>query len=166
MQNKLDKAGLGFKFNKKFLDNENAKDSSLNNADATKTAMNRFLCTFWLLNSDVYHTVTDNLVQNHITGIKITRRTLTGPMPWRLSWKRTMAAAEPHLWPRHTNQVGLAMAAQVAAAVDKVAEEDQNEARGAAVVDAQMGKTDAITVAAATILLVTAPMMPMSGEVL
>ena len=65
---KLDKAGLGFKFTKKFLDKEKAKNSSLNDADATKAAENRFLGTFWLLNSDVDHTVTDNLVQAHISG--------------------------------------------------------------------------------------------------
>ena len=54
--------------------------------------------------------------------------------------------------------------AQGVAAVDEVAEEAPDEARGAAVVDAQMGKTEAISAAEVTILLVIAPMMPMSGE--
>ena len=48
--------------------------------------------------------------------------------------------------------------------MDEVAEEAPDEARGAAVVDAQMGKTEAISAAEVTILLVIAPMMPMSGE--
>ena len=56
------------------------------------------------------------------------------------------------------------MAAQGAAVVDEAAEEAPDEARGAAVVDAQMGETGAISVAEATILLVIAPMMLMSGE--
>ena len=46
----------------------------------------------------------------------------------------------------------------------EVAEEDQDEARGAAVVDAQMGKTDAITAARATILLASALILPIRGE--
>ena len=31
-------------------------------------AENRFFDTFWLMNSDVDHSVTDNLVQAHISG--------------------------------------------------------------------------------------------------
>ena len=56
------------------------------------------------------------------------------------------------------------MATQGAAAVDEVAEEGPDEARGAEVVDDQMGKTDAISAAKATILLTIAPILPMSGE--
>ena len=61
---KMDKAGIGFKFTKKFLDKEKAKNPNLNDAGATKAAENRFLGTFWLLNSDVDHSVTENLVSH------------------------------------------------------------------------------------------------------
>ena len=54
--------------------------------------------------------------------------------------------------------------AQVAAAVAEVAEEDQDEARGAAVANAQMGETDAITAARATILLASELILLMRGE--
>ena len=65
---KMDKARIGFKFATKFLDKEKAKNPNLNDVGATKAAENRFLGTFWLLNSDVDHSVTDNLLLNHISG--------------------------------------------------------------------------------------------------
>ena len=65
---KCDKAGISFKFAKKFIDLEKKKNPNLDDAAATKAAKNRFLGTMWLMNSDVPHSVTDNLVQAHISG--------------------------------------------------------------------------------------------------
>ena len=63
------KAGISFKFTKKFLGSEKKQNPKLDDAAATKAAENRFLGTFWLMNSDVDHSVTDNLAQAHISGI-------------------------------------------------------------------------------------------------
>ena len=64
---KMDKAGTAFKFAKKFLVSEKKKNSKLDNAAATKAAKSCFLGTMWLMNSDVPHSMTDNLVQAHIS---------------------------------------------------------------------------------------------------
>ena len=64
----MDKAGIGFKFAKKFVDKEKTKNPNLDDAGATKAAENRFFGTFWLMNSDVDHSVSDNLVQARISG--------------------------------------------------------------------------------------------------
>ena len=57
----------GFSFNK-FLDSKKKKNPKLDDAAATEAAENRFLGTMWLMNSKVPHSVTDNLVQAHISG--------------------------------------------------------------------------------------------------
>ena len=68
---KLEKAGIGYKFGKKFLDLEKAKNSNLaDDAEATKTANNRFYKTTQLMNSSVDESVTNNLVQDYCTGAK------------------------------------------------------------------------------------------------
>ena len=59
---KMNKVGICFKFAKKFLELEKKKNPKLNDAAATEAAENRFLGTMWLMNSDVPHSVTDNLV--------------------------------------------------------------------------------------------------------
>ena len=66
---KCDKVGISFKFAKKFVESEKKKNPNLDDAAATKAAKNRFLKTMWLMNSDVPHSVTDNTVQAHISGI-------------------------------------------------------------------------------------------------
>ena len=64
----MDKAGISFKFAKKFLDLKKKKNLKLDDAAATEAAKKHFLGTMWLLNSKVPHSVTDNLVQDHISG--------------------------------------------------------------------------------------------------
>ena len=64
----MEKAGIGFKFGKKFLDSEKKKNPKLNDAAATEAAMNCFLGTMWLMNSDVPQYVSDNLVHAYISG--------------------------------------------------------------------------------------------------
>ena len=67
-EKKMDKAGIGIKFAKKFLKSEKKKNPNINDAAATNAATNHFLGTLWLMNSEVPHSVTDNLVQAHISG--------------------------------------------------------------------------------------------------
>ena len=66
---KLDKAGIGFRFGKKFLDPEKAKNPNLaDDGTVTKAAKNCLYGTMWLMNSTVYESVTNNLVQDYCTG--------------------------------------------------------------------------------------------------
>ena len=51
-----------------FSNQKKKNDLKLNDAAAIKAAENRFLGTMWLLSSNVPHSVTDNLVQAHISG--------------------------------------------------------------------------------------------------
>ena len=65
---KMAKAGIGFKFGKKFLDSEKKKNPNVDNTTAAEAATNRFLGTMWLMNSDAPKFVSENLVQAHISG--------------------------------------------------------------------------------------------------
>ena len=120
----------------------------------------------WLLNSQVPSRVTDNLVQHHVVG--------TNNYPENVKQAYTMMIVAA---PEADTATSLAQTYEPgwpceggdrskAAAVDEVAGEAPDKTRGAAVANAQMGETSAISVAVATIFLVIAPMMPMSGEVL
>ena len=66
---KMEKAGISFKFCKKFLDSEKAKNPKpADDAEATKAATNCFFGTMWLINSTVSKSVMNNMVQNYCTG--------------------------------------------------------------------------------------------------
>ena len=63
---KLAKAGISFKFGKKFIDSEKKKNHNLDDTAEAKAATNQFLGTIWLMNSDAPKFVIDNHVQAHI----------------------------------------------------------------------------------------------------
>ena len=160
---KCDKAGIGFTFSKKFLDSEKKKNPNLDDAAATKAAENRFLGTMWLLNSEVSPSVTDNLVQAHISGIDNYQESVNGLSPWFLSQKRlSVAVAPPPLWLGQTGWAGDAKLVTDRAAAE-VAEGVPDEAQGAVVVN-QAGQTDAIGVAGVTTSTVIAPILPIVGK--
>ena len=64
----MEKVSIGFKFTKKFLDSKKKKNLELDDAAATKAAENHFFGIMWLMDSKVPFSMTDNLVQAHISG--------------------------------------------------------------------------------------------------
>ena len=131
------------------------KNPKLDDAAATKAAMNSFLGTMWLVNSNAPQFVTDNLVQAHISG----NDTLKEPLPWCLSSKRLQAiqVVPPLPWLEQTKPA----VADTKAVEAEVAEAAPDEAWGGMVADErnQAGQTYAIDAAVARISTQHALMM-------
>ena len=66
---KMEKAGISFKFCKKFPESGKVNNLKLaDNTEATKAATNRFFGIMWLMNSYVSESMTNNLVQAYCSG--------------------------------------------------------------------------------------------------